>query len=59
MSGIKPIVAQIARYIMAALIGWGLIKDLIKDGETAHNKAVSVVAYVCEVLLLAAGGFWG
>ena len=63
MAWIHSYSAVAARYVMAALMGYHLIDEIMHHGEEKvrgkYNGWAAIIAVLFEAGLLNAGGFWG
>ena len=63
MAEIKAFMPTLARYIMAAMLGWDFFEEVIHHGEpkpkSTYNGWSGLFALWFTVALLNMGGFWG
>lgn len=60
---IKAIMPTIARYIMAGMLGYDFIQNILHHGEVGpekkYNGWVAFITLLGMIALLNMGGFWG
>ena len=60
---IKSAMPTIARYIMAGMLGYDFIQNILHHGEVGpekkYNGWVAFISLLVTIALLNMGGFWG
>lgn len=59
---VKQYAQMACRYIMAGLLGWTMLDDLMHHGEPREGKrdgGATFFGVMIIIMILAGGGFWG
>ena len=63
LAEIKAAMPMVARYVMAGMIGWSVLDDVLHHGEdkppSKYNAWAALFAAWISIALLRMGGFWG